>query len=118
MLEDFSREWTFWLASGIELCAGVLVGLAALQATVRSLRLSLSFDQNATGTEPIRLNLGRWLSLALEFELAADILRTAIAPTWNEIGQLAAIIVLRTALNFFLQREIDHAASRGHDVGS
>lgn len=36
------------------------------------------------------------LALALEFELAADILRTAIAPTWNEIGQFAAIIVLRT----------------------
>jgi uncharacterized membrane protein len=52
----------------------------------------------------------------LEFELAADILRTAVAPTWNEIGQLAAIIVLRTALNYFLQKEIDKAAERGKDV--
>jgi uncharacterized membrane protein len=62
--------------------------------------------------EDIRLNLGRWLALALEFELAADILRTAVAPTWNEIGQLAAIIVIRTSLNFFLQREIDTADKR------
>ena len=50
--------------------------------------------------------------MALEFELAADILRTAVAPTWSEIGQLAAIAALRTALNFFLQREIDGAEQR------
>ncbi len=50
------------------------------------------------------------VALGLEFELAADVLRTTITPTWNEIGQLAAIIVLRTVLNFFLQREIDKAA--------
>ena len=62
----------------------------------------------------VRLKLGRWLALALEFELAADILRTAVAPTWSEIGQLAAIAALRTALNFFLQREIDSAERRSN----
>ena len=62
--------------------------------------------------EEIRLNFGGWLSLALEFELAADILRTAISPGWTEIGQLGAIVVLRTALNFFLQMEIEKAAKR------
>lgn len=46
------------------------------------------------------------------FELGADILRTAIAPTWSEIGQLAAIATVRTALNHFLQQEIDNAAAR------
>jgi len=116
MLEDFSKLWTFWLAGGIELCAGLLVGLAALQATYRSLRVFFSSPTAAMGTEQVRLNLGRWLALALEFELAADILRTAVAPTWNEIGQLAAIIVLRTALNYFLQREIDHASDRAQHV--
>ena len=64
----------------------------------------------------VRLRLGRWLSLVLEFELAADILRTAVAPTWTEIGQLAAIAALRTALNFFLQREIDGATARGNAI--
>ena len=42
---------------------------------------------------------------ALEFEVAADILRTAIAPSWNQIGQLTVIIVLRSALNFVLRAE-------------
>ncbi len=48
-----------------------------------------------------------YLALGLEFALAADILRTAIAPSWRDIGQLAAIATLRTALNFFLEREIN-----------
>lgn len=117
MFEELSKSCTMHLAGGIELCAAVLIGLAAIQATARSLWLFFARPKPAaagptTGTEEIRLSLGRWLALALEFELAADILRTAVAPTWNEIGQLAAIVVLRTALNFFLQREIDHAADR------
>ena len=65
-----------------------------------------------TSKEVIRLQLGQWLSLALEFELAADILRTAVTPTWTDVGLLAAIVVLRTVLNFFLQLEIDKAATR------
>ena len=67
-------------------------------------------DASQAAKEVVRLKLGRWL--ALEFELAADILRTAVAPTWSEIGQLPAIAALRTALNFLLQHEIDSAEKR------
>ena len=55
---------------------------------------------------PVRLGLGRFLALGLEFQLASDILRTAIAPTLREIGELAAIAAIRTALNYFLARDI------------
>lgn len=48
-----------------------------------------------------------WIILALEFALAADIVRTAIAPTWNDIGMLAAIAVIRTGLNYFLERDLE-----------
>jgi len=109
---DLIKDWTTYLAVLIEGAAGVLVGLAAVEATFRALPLFVSRSAPPEAKEHVRLRLGRWLALALEFELAADILRTAIAPTWNEIGQLAAIIVLRTALNYFLQREIDKAAER------
>jgi len=68
--------------------------------------------------ERVRLRLGRWLAVALEFELAADVLRTAVAPTWDETGQLAAIVVLRTLLNFFLQKEIDKAEARDASASS
>jgi uncharacterized membrane protein len=55
----------------------------------------------------IRLEFAQSLSLALEFQLAADILATAFAPGWQQIDELAAIAAIRTALNFFLAREIE-----------
>ncbi|WP_149402885.1 DUF1622 domain-containing protein [Dictyobacter arantiisoli] len=116
-METFFKLWTSYLASGVEGVAGLLIGLAALQATLRALILFVRKVGRNAGlaeleTENIRLRLGRWLALALEFALAADILRTAIAPTWGEIGQLAAIATIRTLLNYFLQKEIDRAAVR------
>lgn len=54
----------------------------------------------------IRLDLGLSLSLALEFLLAADILGTAISPSWESIGLLAAISGIRTFLNHFLHQEV------------
>jgi len=77
--------------------------------------LSASFDlisvvqtREAKRFGPIRLDVGRFLALGLEFQLAGDILRTAITPSFKQIGQLAAIATIRTALNFFLAREIRH----------
>ena len=63
-------------------------------------------DRRTEFLTPIRLSLARYLTLGLEFQLAGDILRTAIAPTFQEIGQLAAIAAIRTALNYFVGREI------------
>ncbi len=56
---------------------------------------------------PVRLTLGRFLALGLEFQLASDVLRTAVAPSFEELGQLAAVAAIRTALNYFLSKEID-----------
>lgn len=66
--------------------------------------------------EDIRLQLGKSLALGLEFQLGADILKTSVAPTWPIIAQLAAIIVLRTVLNFFLEREIRQVEQRRADL--
>jgi len=54
----------------------------------------------------IRLQLGRSLALGLEFTVASDILRTAVVPTRQDIVNLGAIVLLRTLLNYFLEREI------------
>lgn len=62
--------------------------------------------------ENVRLRLGRHLALGLEFLLGADILTTAVSPSWDDIGKLAAIAGIRTALNYFLTREIEAEAAR------
>ncbi len=112
---DWLKAATLLLAAGVEAVAALVIGLAAIEATLRALLLFIPgriIAGEPDAKEAVRLRLGRWLAVALELELGADILRTAVAPTWNEIGQLGAIIVLRTALNFFLQQEIDKAAAR------
>jgi len=115
MLEQ-SKLWIEYLAIAVEVAAAVVIGLAALGAIVRALPLFVRRDVPQQAKVDIRLGLGRWLALGLEFALAADILRTAVAPSWREIGQLAAIAVLRTALNFFLEREIAREEGRAPEV--
>ena len=115
---DAVKTLTIWLATMTEGVAGLVIAAAVIEAALRTARLLFCHvaptDAEASheAKEEVRLRLGRWLALALEFELGADILRTAVAPTWSEIGQLAAIAAVRTALNFFLQQEIDKAAVR------
>lgn len=98
------------IASLAEFSAAAVIAAAIVQALWRSLRaLFLPRDAGANdeAKQNLRLQLGRWLAIALEFLLAADILLTAIAPTWEDIGKLGAIALIRTALNYFLEREID-----------
>lgn len=95
-----------YLARGVEFAAAIIIGIAAVEATLKSLFLFVQRNAPVEKKNEVRLVLGRWLAVALELELAADILNTAVTPTWSEIGKLAAIATLRTALNFFLEREI------------
>jgi uncharacterized membrane protein len=62
--------------------------------------------------ERVRLQLGRYLALGLEFQLGADILATAVSPTFEEIGKLGAIAAIRTALNYFLAMVLERERAR------
>jgi uncharacterized membrane protein len=59
--------------------------------------------------EHVRLTLGRFLALGIEFQLASDILRTAVSPTLEDLAELGAIVAIRTVLNYFLAKEIERA---------
>lgn len=106
-----------WLATGIDFVTGIIIAFAALEATVKTIMLYFPSRKNMDDTkEQIRLSLGKSLALALEFALAADILRSTIAPTWDDIGKLAAIIALRTILNYFLSKEIEQAKKKNNHI--
>lgn len=93
-----------WLKLGIETIGAALVGVGVLTAGAQLVRhLVAQRDGEFTA---IRLILARYLALALEFQLGADILSTAITPSWNQIGKLGAVAVIRTALNYFLSLEM------------
>ncbi len=95
------------LARAVEFAAAVIIGLAALEAVIKAAAIFLRRSARPEEKNEVRLTLARWLAVALEFELAADILNTAVTPTWGDIGKLAAIATLRTALNYSLEREIE-----------
>jgi uncharacterized membrane protein len=106
-----------WLRLGIEVVGagvvafGFVVGLAAFA------RASLP-RTHADAYPGVRLILARYLAVALEFQLAADILSTAIAPSWDAIGRLGAVAVIRTGLNYFLGKEMESEAGRLEAAGA
>lgn len=112
-MEEALRQFALHIAMAAEGAAAIVVAIAVVEAFVRSLFLFLpvrwrsSVLHHLSEKEEVRLRLGRWLAVALEFLLAADILKTAVAPSWDDIGKLAAIAALRTLLNYFLEKEID-----------
>lgn len=95
-----------------EMSGALVIAVAVARALLGYLPHIFGSDRNDTYKEDLRLQLGKSLALALEFEVAADILKTAVAPTLAVIAQLAGIIVLRTLLNYFLERELRQVEER------
>ena len=111
-----SKSIIEFAARAVEFAAALVIGLAALQATVKAIALFFRRDATPQQKNEVRLTMARWLALALEFELAADILNTAVTPTWSDIEKLAAIAAIRTALNYFLSKEIDADSVPAHQA--
>lgn len=109
-MREVVERIALFVTGGVELAAVFVVALGCLDTLLRLAREAMR-GETESGKHAARLRLGRWLALALELELAADIILTAVAPSWSEIGKLAAIATLRTLLNFFLQREIERNAN-------
>ena len=103
-IEEQVRASVEWLRLVVE-ALGALVIAAGVVLVVAGLVRHLLSRQSG-GFMPIRLTFARYLTMALELQLAADILSTSVAPTWDRIGKLAAIAVIRTGLNYFLSKEI------------
>jgi uncharacterized membrane protein len=89
----------------VEAIGAAVIGFGAVATVFRYLQSLFGFREY-TNTQ-IRLYLGRYLALGLEFQLGADILGTAISPTFEEVQLLAAIAVIRTVLNYFLAKELE-----------
>lgn len=102
--EHTLREMVDLMVRLIEACGAVVIMIGALVAIVKFALALGRRDINQFSS--VRLTMARFLVLGLEFQLAADVLRTAISPSFEEIGKLAAIATIRTLLNYFLNREI------------
>jgi uncharacterized membrane protein len=104
-MKDIAEIITKHLSSTVEILAAFVISIALLKFLYKYLMHVFNPTDGITN-QTIRIHFGSALALSLELLLGADILATAIAPTWDDIGKLAAIAVLRTALNYFLEREL------------
>jgi uncharacterized membrane protein len=104
-VEELLREALDVLVPVVEAFGAAVIVIGALWAFLRFVWIGLR-ERDADAFVPVRLTLGRFLALGLEFQLASDVLRTAVAPSFRELGQLAAVAAIRTALNYFLAKEI------------
>ena len=93
----------------IEGIALLVVSYGAAEGLIRLLKLAVRPSATHGARKEIWRRFGTWLLLGLEFALAADIIASIVSPTWQDIGQLAAIAVIRTFLNFFLERDLQEA---------
>jgi uncharacterized membrane protein len=112
MLEHMFREVAQTVGLLAEAAVVLIVAWGAAEALFRTARLVFLRHGEMSGRREIWLGFAAWIMLALEFALAADIIRTAIAPTWEDIGMLGAIAAIRTGLNWFLARDITHFNSK------
>jgi uncharacterized membrane protein len=113
-MEETFREIVGAIALAVEAGAALFIAIGALEALYRlALNLSHPLGAHPGSRKRIWVRFAVWLLLALEFELAADVLRTTIAPSWDDIGQLASIAVIRTFLNYFLEKDIEKYGDEG-----
>jgi uncharacterized membrane protein len=108
-MEDALAGAMRWSASVIEVLAVLVVVYGAVEAFVRLLVLVTSPPVVFAARKAVWRRFGSWLLLGLEFALAADIIQSVISPTWEDIGRLASIAVIRTFLNYFLEHDLERA---------
>lgn len=110
-MEEMLKGGTLIFAQFAEACGAAVIGYAVVRAAIVFVLDAVRGPAGQVPNESIRLSLGRSLALALEFLLGADILNTAVAPSWEQVGLLAAIAAIRTGLNYFLQKELERASA-------
>lgn len=109
------KEWlvvvTEYAVLIIDALALVIIVVGTAQAFVGGVRLMLS-SPSGTERREVWLRYARWLVAGLTFQLAADIIETSITTSWEAVGRIAAIAVIRTFLNFFLERDVAEVRER------
>jgi uncharacterized membrane protein len=106
-VQELFKQIAESIAIGVEGAAALIIAYGAFEALWGATHAIAKRGSKAGQRKDIWLRFGVWLLLGLEFELAADIVRTAIAPTWTDIGQLACIGVIRTFLNHYLEKDLE-----------
>ena len=116
-MEEAFDAFARFAGSGVEAVAVLTVFFGSIEAFVNLVRVAARPAASHGERKAIWRRFGVWLLLGLEFELAADIIGSVVSPTWQEVGKLGAIAVIRTFLNYFLEKDLDSAEASGEGAG-
>src|SRR5215471_6692804 len=108
-MEEMVKNFSSNIALTVEAVAVLIITVGSIEAFVMLSRVGLGRFATHGARKAVWRRFGVWLLLGLEFELAADIIRSVVSPSWVDIGQLASIALIRTFLNYFLEKDLDHA---------
>jgi len=106
-MEDALKNIAAYVSIGLQAVAILVIVIGAIEAVIQICRVMLERHAANADKRAVWLEFARWLVAGLTFQLAADIVQTTVAPSWDEVGRLAAIAAIRTFLTFFLDRDID-----------
>jgi uncharacterized membrane protein len=106
---------TEFCITAIDAVALIVIVIGTVETVVRAVPMMFS-SPSGHERRDVWLRYARWLVAGLTFQLAADIIETSIAPDWDDVGRLAVIAVIRTFLNYFLEKDLtDMRESQAED---
>jgi len=109
------REWLVLVTEQavvvIDALATIVILVGTAEAFIDGMRVLLG-SKSGHERRDVWLRFGRWLIAGLTFQLAADVIETSISTSWESIGRLGAIAVIRTFLNYFLERDLSEIRVR------
>jgi uncharacterized membrane protein len=115
-MEESFRTVASYVALMLEALVVLTVAIGAIEAIYRIAREAIVRRSSNWDRRAVWLRFAVWILLALEFALGADIVRSAIAPTWEDIGKLGVIAAIRTFLGFFLGRDLETIEEEEEDA--
>jgi uncharacterized membrane protein len=113
------KEWLVYVTENailvIDWMALVIILIGTAEAFFRGIGAMLS-SPSGHERRDVWLRYARWLVAGLTFQLAADIIETSITTEWEAVARIAAIAVIRTFLNYFLDRDLAEVRERQHEA--
>lgn len=114
-MEELLKVIASHVALGVETVAVLIVAVGSVHAVLAIVAAFVRGERHPGWGRAIWVTYGGWLLGGLQFALAADIVRSAISPSWEQIGQLAAIAAIRTFLSYFLERDLKEMGDFGKE---
>ena len=108
-MHEWLVEWIPQIVPWIEAVGIVIVLWGALEGLLKllgRLKAVLGHTDKLTPLSHIRVAIGEKIALGLDFFLAGDIIQTIVIPSWESLAILGGIVIIRTIIAFFLNRDL------------